>query len=153
AARPGARGLPRGGPAGPVVPGRRREGVTDLTPQPPLRRGKGAQVGRASPAPTVGASLAAPAGSEVSSIRILGVRVDDVTYDETVALIVRWIDEARAGHGSPHVVTTPNPEIVMAARRDPSFQALLGQAALNVPDGVGLLLAARFRRWRFRDHV
>jgi N-acetylglucosaminyldiphosphoundecaprenol N-acetyl-beta-D-mannosaminyltransferase len=88
-----------------------------------------------------------------SSIDILGVRIDDVTYDETVALIGRWIDEARAGHGSPHVVTTPNPEIVMTARRDPAFRAILRRAALNVPDGVGLLLAARLRRQRFRDHV
>jgi N-acetylglucosaminyldiphosphoundecaprenol N-acetyl-beta-D-mannosaminyltransferase len=88
-----------------------------------------------------------------SSIKILGVRIDDVTYEETIALIVRWIDEARAGHGSPHVITTPNPEIVMAARRDPSFRALLGRTAINVPDGVGLLLAARLRRRRFRDHV
>jgi N-acetylglucosaminyldiphosphoundecaprenol N-acetyl-beta-D-mannosaminyltransferase len=89
----------------------------------------------------------------VSSIDILGVRVDDVTYDETVALITRWIDEARAGAGRPHVVTTPNPEIVMAARRDRPFRALLGQTALNVPDGIGLVLAARLRRQRFREHV
>jgi len=90
---------------------------------------------------------------DLHSIKILGVRVDDVTYDETIALIVRWIDEGRAGHGSPHVVTTPNPEFVMAARRDPSFRAILKQSALNVPDGIGLLMAARLRRWRFREHV
>jgi N-acetylglucosaminyldiphosphoundecaprenol N-acetyl-beta-D-mannosaminyltransferase len=89
----------------------------------------------------------------VASLSILGVRVDDVTYDESIALIARWIDEARAGHGSPHVVTTPNPEFVMAARRDPSFRALLGQTALNVPDGIGLMMAARLRRQRFREHV
>jgi N-acetylglucosaminyldiphosphoundecaprenol N-acetyl-beta-D-mannosaminyltransferase len=51
------------------------------------------------------------------------------------------------------VVTTPNPEFVMQARRDPAFRALLGRTALNVPDGVGLLLAAKLRRQRFRDHV
>ena len=45
-------------------------------------------------------------------------RVDDVTYDEALALVERWIAE-----GGPHVITTPNPEIVMLARRDPAFRA------------------------------
>jgi N-acetylglucosaminyldiphosphoundecaprenol N-acetyl-beta-D-mannosaminyltransferase len=51
------------------------------------------------------------------------------------------------------VVTTPNPEIVMLARRDPAFQRTLNRAALNIPDGVGLLLAARLAGDRLREHV
>lgn len=93
----------------------------------------------------------APAGAVPNAVRaveILGVRVDDVTYDETVALVERFI----AG-GGPHVITTPNPEFVMRARRDPAFRALLARAALNVPDGVGLLLAARLQGRLFREHV
>jgi N-acetylglucosaminyldiphosphoundecaprenol N-acetyl-beta-D-mannosaminyltransferase len=89
-----------------------------------------------------------PARSGVASIDILGVRVDDVTYNETLALIERWI--AEGGH---HAITTPNPEIVMLAWREPDFRATLGRAALNVPDGIGLFLAARLRRERFRQHV
>jgi N-acetylglucosaminyldiphosphoundecaprenol N-acetyl-beta-D-mannosaminyltransferase len=38
---------------------------------------------------------------------------------------------------------TPNPEFVMAARADAEFRALLNGAALAVPDGVGLVWAAR----------
>src|SRR5215207_7347168 len=82
------------------------------------------------------------------SLEILGVRVDDVTYDEAVGLIVGFI-----AAGGPHVVTTPNPEFVIAARRDPRFRAVLRRAALNIPDGVGLLLAARLLGGRFREHV
>ncbi|MCC6176028.1 MAG: WecB/TagA/CpsF family glycosyltransferase [Chloroflexi bacterium] len=79
---------------------------------------------------------------------VLGVRVDDVTYDETIALVDRFIAE-----GTPHIVTTPNPEFVMVARAEPNFRALLGRTALNIPDGVGLLLAARLFGERFREHV
>lgn len=82
------------------------------------------------------------------SIDVLGVRVDDVTYDETLALVERYIQER-----GPHLITTPNPEFVMQARRDPAFRALLDTAAINIPDGVGLLLAARMRGSRFREHV
>jgi N-acetylglucosaminyldiphosphoundecaprenol N-acetyl-beta-D-mannosaminyltransferase len=86
--------------------------------------------------------------SPFSSLSILGTRVDDVTYAETLALVEQYIHA-----GGPHLITTPNPEIVMAARRDPQYRALLGRAAINVPDGVGLLLAARMRGRPFREHV
>jgi N-acetylglucosaminyldiphosphoundecaprenol N-acetyl-beta-D-mannosaminyltransferase len=71
-----------------------------------------------------------------------------VTYDEAVEIVERFI----ATRG-PHIVTTPNPEFVMAARRDPSFRALLARTDLNIPDGVGLLIAARLFGSRFREHV
>jgi N-acetylglucosaminyldiphosphoundecaprenol N-acetyl-beta-D-mannosaminyltransferase len=101
---------------------------------------------------SVGAQFIAPLSRELRSIEVLGVRVNDVTYDETLTLIDGWI-AAGPAEGGTHVVTTPNPEFVMAARRSPQFRALLGRTALNVPDGVGLLLAARLRGERFRDHV
>src|SRR3954447_6260750 len=81
-------------------------------------------------------------------IDVLGVRVDDVTYDDALALVEQFIAE-----GGPHAITTPNPEIVMQTRQDPAYRALLDRAALNVPDGVGLLLAARLQGQRFREHV
>lgn len=82
------------------------------------------------------------------SLHILGVRVDDVTYAESIALVQRWIAE-----GGAHVVTTPNPEIVMSARSDSAFRETLNRAALNIPDGVGLILAAKARGFHFREHV
>jgi N-acetylglucosaminyldiphosphoundecaprenol N-acetyl-beta-D-mannosaminyltransferase len=81
-------------------------------------------------------------------VDVLGVRVDDVTYPEALALLLRAI-----GTRTPTVVTTPNPEIVMLARRDPAFRATLNRAALNIPDGIGLVLAARLAGHRLRQHV
>jgi N-acetylglucosaminyldiphosphoundecaprenol N-acetyl-beta-D-mannosaminyltransferase len=84
----------------------------------------------------------------VASVDVLGVRVDDVTYPEALAILLEAIATR-----SPHVVTTPNPEIVMLARRDPDFRATLNRARLNIPDGIGLVLAARLSRRRLRAHV
>ncbi|HEY1291648.1 MAG TPA: WecB/TagA/CpsF family glycosyltransferase, partial [Chloroflexota bacterium] len=75
-------------------------------------------------------------------------RIDDVTYAEALALLIHAIAQR-----TPHVVTTPNPEIVMLARREPGFKATLNRAALNIPDGIGLLLAARLAGRRLRQHV
>jgi N-acetylglucosaminyldiphosphoundecaprenol N-acetyl-beta-D-mannosaminyltransferase len=84
----------------------------------------------------------------MQAVDVLGVRVDDVTYAEALALLLAAI----AGR-TPLVVTTPNPEIVMLARGDPSFRATLNRAGLNIPDGIGLVLAARLAGRRLREHV
>ncbi|MFN8473600.1 MAG: WecB/TagA/CpsF family glycosyltransferase [Anaerolineae bacterium] len=73
-------------------------------------------------------------------IDILGVGVDDVTPTEALDILTAWIDARR-----PRRVVTPNPEMVMLARRDPAFAGLLADADLAVPDGVGLLWASRLR--------
>ncbi len=79
---------------------------------------------------------------------ILGVGVNDVTPDATVALLTRWIEERRSG-----VVVTPNPEMVMLARRDAAFAHNLAAADLAIPDGVGLLWAARLLGTPLRARV
>lgn len=72
-------------------------------------------------------------------IDILGVAVDGVDMAATLAHLARWI----AAPGRCRQVCTVNPEFIVDARRDPSFAAVLAQADLRVPDGVGVLLAAR----------
>jgi N-acetylglucosaminyldiphosphoundecaprenol N-acetyl-beta-D-mannosaminyltransferase len=81
-------------------------------------------------------------------VDVLGVRIDDVTYPEAVAILRAAIATRR-----PHVVTTPNPEFVMLARADPAFRAVLNRATLNIADGIGLLLAARLAGEQLRQHV
>jgi N-acetylglucosaminyldiphosphoundecaprenol N-acetyl-beta-D-mannosaminyltransferase len=74
--------------------------------------------------------------------------VDDVTYVEALDILLQAIASR-----TPHVVTTPNPEFIMRARSDPAFRSLLNRAALNIPDGIGLVLAARLAGDRLRQHV
>ena len=71
-------------------------------------------------------------------VRILGVRVDALTFADLLARIAAFIAE-----GAPHQIATVNPEFVMEARRNPTFAAVLEQTDLCLADGVGLLWAAR----------
>ncbi len=70
---------------------------------------------------------------------ILGVPVDNVTEEEALAKIEAFIE-----NGRPHQVVTVNPEFVVAAQSDAKFFQVLKEADLSLPDGVGLLWAARF---------
>lgn len=80
-------------------------------------------------------------------VSILGVGVDDVTPEETVARLLAWLDEGQRNKEivsrQSHIVVTPNPEMVMLARGDATFARTLAAADLAVPDGVGLLWASR----------
>ncbi len=72
------------------------------------------------------------------AVRVLGVRVHAVDYAATLGLIEAWIAE-----GGPHQVVTVNPEFVMLAQGHAGFHRVLDEADLCVPDGVGILWAAR----------
>jgi N-acetylglucosaminyldiphosphoundecaprenol N-acetyl-beta-D-mannosaminyltransferase len=84
----------------------------------------------------------------VGSIEILGVRVDDATYDDLLAHV-----DAYVASGRPHQLVTLNPEMVMAAHGDPAFRRDLNAAELNVADGVGLTFAARLLGHPLRERV
>lgn len=71
-------------------------------------------------------------------VRLLGVELDPVDSAQALARI-----EALAAAGGCHQVVTVNPELVIHAWRDPTYRAVLNQAALRLADGVGLLWAAR----------
>ncbi len=72
------------------------------------------------------------------SVFILGVRIDVVTLGEARDRIFGFLKSGSQSH-----IMTPNPEMLVEANRNPVFKDLLNASALNVPDGVGLLWAAR----------
>ncbi len=84
----------------------------------------------------------------MNSIHILGVRVDNVTYDEAVARVDSFLHE-----DSCHQIATVNPEFVIIAQSNTEFMRTLNQCALNVPDGVGLLWASRRLGTPLRERV
>jgi N-acetylglucosaminyldiphosphoundecaprenol N-acetyl-beta-D-mannosaminyltransferase len=80
---------------------------------------------------------------------IFGVELDDIgTQSQLVRELERFLDDDR-----PRRVFTPNPEILLLARGDPSYASVLNTADLALPDGTGVALVEsirarrRVRRW------
>ena len=70
-------------------------------------------------------------------IDVLGVGFDSVTLAEAVE---RGAAMARDGF---HCVVTPNPELVSLARQDDDYRTILNGADLTLPDGIGVVYAAK----------
>ena len=68
----------------------------------------------------------------------MGVGFDDLTLEEAVAAG----EKLAQGPGFSYVVT-PNPEIVDLARADAGYRDLLNGAGLVLPDGIGVVYAAK----------
>jgi N-acetylglucosaminyldiphosphoundecaprenol N-acetyl-beta-D-mannosaminyltransferase len=68
------------------------------------------------------------------------VRVDCLDTSSALGRIAAFVDE-----GGHHQVVTVNPEFIMAAQRDSEFARVLESAALCLPDGIGVVWAARRR--------
>lgn len=83
-----------------------------------------------------------------NSYTFLGVRVDNVTMDETIQGISQAIKEKQ-----PYSVVTVNPELVMAARSNSSFENVIKRANSVTPDGVGLLIMGKITGRRLKERV
>lgn len=84
----------------------------------------------------------------MDTLNVLGIPIHDVDFEGALRRVADWQRE-----GGPRQIATVNPEFVMLARRDPAFAAVLRRADLNVPDGVGILWAARRLGRPLRERV
>ena len=79
---------------------------------------------------------------------VLGVPFDVVTMDEAVARAEGLLKEK-----GQHFICTPNPEIVMEARKDAELMSILREADLVVPDGIGVVWASKYSEIRLQERV
>lgn len=74
---------------------------------------------------------------DMKKVNILGVEIDNISQIDALAKVEEWLKGTKK-----HYIVTPNPEFVMAARKDIEFKIILNNADLAIADGVGLKLAS-----------
>ncbi|MFH1284372.1 MAG: WecB/TagA/CpsF family glycosyltransferase [Candidatus Peregrinibacteria bacterium] len=72
-------------------------------------------------------------------IKILKVRFDKTTLKEAAETAVAWAKQDKKRY-----ITTPNPEILLEAQKNHKFHDILNKSDLNIPDGTGILWAAKY---------
>lgn len=81
-----------------------------------------------------------------NKIFILGVGFNNLTKKE----VLEYILESSAGK---YYIVTPNPEILVIADSDKNYKKTLNNARLALPDGIGVLLAAKFLGFSFKEKI
>lgn len=87
-----------------------------------------------------------PQESSPESVYVLGVRVDRLSQEQALDKIEHLIASRRAsGNTLPcQQIITVNTEFVMAAQRNSHFRQAINNAALVVPDGIGVVWATHY---------
>lgn len=90
-----------------------------------------------------------------STVEILGIRIISTSTGSVLKKITDFV--AKKGQNSlklkPLIIFTPNPEFIVAASRDREFKEILNQADINLPDGMGLVLASRLLGQPLRQRI
>lgn len=72
------------------------------------------------------------------SVSIFGLEISKLAFDATVERAEQFLSDTE-----PHMIFTPNPEILMSARNDSELHQMLSEADLLTPDGIGVVYASR----------
>jgi N-acetylglucosaminyldiphosphoundecaprenol N-acetyl-beta-D-mannosaminyltransferase len=77
-----------------------------------------------------------------------GVQVDNITLNEALARI-----EMMIASGKPHLVITPNPEMIVAAQDDVELKETINKADLRLPDGISMVVVSRMLGTPLKERV
>ncbi len=74
----------------------------------------------------------------MKSLKILGVRIDDVSRQEVARSFAKFLNEKNFHH-----IATVNPEFLVEAEKNKKFRGILNKTSLNICDGVGISIISR----------
>ena len=77
----------------------------------------------------------------MKKIIILDIPFDAVDEYQALSRVMAYIKNE---DGKSKMVATPNPEMLLAARRNTQFREILNRTDLNIADGTGILWAATY---------
>jgi len=80
---------------------------------------------------------------------ILGVGVTDVRNSQVLEYILQGLNKS----AKKYFIITPNPEILMLAKKDPHYKRVLNSAKLALPDGIGVMIAAKIMGRQLKQRI
>lgn len=84
----------------------------------------------------------------MSICRILGVPFVNITPEEAVDKVTSYLN-----NNGKSMIFTPNPEMVMEARKNKEFMEILNSSTMNVPDGIGIVYGSKFTPNKIKHRV
>jgi N-acetylglucosaminyldiphosphoundecaprenol N-acetyl-beta-D-mannosaminyltransferase len=73
-------------------------------------------------------------------VKILGINFNTASKEEILEDVIMGLN----GQGGKAIIMTPNPELLVIASGSSEYKKTLNSANFSLPDGVGVVLAAKF---------
>lgn len=77
--------------------------------------------------------------AELPSIKLLGTSITNASEE----VVLEYIFKRLQNKDKKFYIVTPNPEILMRASHSKEYQAILNDATVSLPDGIGVLISGR----------
>ncbi len=81
-------------------------------------------------------------------VDLAGINIDNVTLDESIQKLDEFIKEK-----TPHLIVTPNPEMIVNAQSDSLLKDIINNAALRLPDGVSMIVVSKILGKPLKERV
>lgn len=75
------------------------------------------------------------------SFDLIDVKINAVQYEQVLAQMGQWITDKSSGN----YVVVANTHVVMESRQNPALKKAVSEASMVIPDGMPLVIAARWR--------
>lgn len=83
-----------------------------------------------------------------NSEKILSVKISTLTKREILKLIA-----LRAKYNNQTIIFTPNPQMLLKAQSSKKLTLLLNNSFINVPDGIGIVIASKLLKGNIRSRI
>ncbi len=83
-----------------------------------------------------------------NTVEIVGIHVDNLDFSEAAEKTAAFLEGS-----SLNMIFTPNSEILVDAVKDPELGAILNNAQLVIPDGIGVVIASKFYGKPLKERV
>lgn len=81
-------------------------------------------------------------------IDFCGVKVDNVNQAEALEKAHQFLSSSQ-----PHLIFTPNPEMIVASQKDQELRNILNGASLRVPDGISMVVVSKLLGTPLKERV
>lgn len=72
------------------------------------------------------------------AVDFAGIKVDNITLSEAVEKTGQFVSSL-----TPHLIVTPNPEMIVGSQDDAELRQILNNADLRLPDGISMVVVSR----------
>ncbi|MEE8638768.1 MAG: WecB/TagA/CpsF family glycosyltransferase [Candidatus Margulisiibacteriota bacterium] len=82
------------------------------------------------------------------TVDFAGIEVDNLTLDEAAAEVEKHVNAS-----GPHLIVTPNPEMIVASQSDKELKEIINSASVRVPDGISMVVVSKMIGNPLRERV